>query len=87
MSTKNKKTKSQKVAKESKSEFVKANDLTVDSHDQPANDATSIPSLSAGVPLDRKSTSQVKDKSAKQQADDSKNDINPGSTLEDDIKW
>ena len=29
----------------------------------------------------------MKDKSTKQPADDSKNDINPGSTLEDDIKW
>ena len=90
MSTKNKKRKSQKVAKESKPEFVKTkpiHGLAVDSHDQPANDATSIPSLSADVPLDRKSTSKVKDKSTKQPADDSKNDINPGSTLEDDVKW
>ena len=88
MSTKNKKRKSQKIVKESKPESIKTKpirDLAVDSHDLPTNDAISIPPLSA-VSLDHKSTSKTKDKSTKQPTKDS-NDINPCSTIEDDIKW
>lgn len=83
MSTKNKKRKAQKVMKENKPEVVKTK--PVDSDDLPTNDATSSPP--AGVPVDHKSTSKMKDKSTKQPAGPSKDDINPGSTLEDDIRW
>ena len=89
MSTKSKKRRSQKVVKESKPEVVKTkpvHGLAVGLHDLPTkfNDAASNP---PGVPLDDKSTSTMKDKSMKQLADPSKDDVNPGSTLEDDIKW
>ena len=83
MSTKSKKRKSQKLVKESKPEVVKTKPVHGLAVDLPTNDATSNP---PGVPL-HKSTSKTKDKSTKQPADSSKDDINPGNTLDDDIKW
>jgi len=91
MSTKSKKRKSHKVVKEGKPDSVKTKPLhdVVDSHDLPT-DTTVVSSLSkkpVDKSLDCKSTDKVKHKSIKQSTDSSKNDINPVSTLEDDVKW
>ena len=52
--------------------------------DLPTNDATSNP---PGVPLYHKSTSKTNNKSTKQPTDSSKDDINQGSTLDNDFRW
>ena len=76
--------KSQKLVKESKSEVVNTKPVHGLAVDLPTNYATSNP---PGVPLHHKSTSKTKDKNTKQPADPSKDNIKPGSTLDDDIKW
>lgn len=89
MSTKHKKRKRPKVVEESKSESVRTNDL-VDSHDLPTNDVTLVSTLTekpVDKLLDCKATSKKKDKISTQPKDNSKNDVNPASTLENDIKW
>ena len=70
--------------KESKPEVVNTKPVDGLVVDLPTNDATSNP---PGVPLYHKSTIKTKDKSTKQPADPSKDDIKPVSTLDDDIKW
>ena len=87
MSTKNKKRKSHKVVREAKPKSLKTEPVhdVDDSCHLAANDPTSISSLSVSKSKssDGKFTSKKEDKCTKQQKDD----INPGSTLEDDIKW
>jgi len=83
MSSKNKR-KNHKVVKESKSGSLKPTHDVIDSCEFPKNDATMTSPLSVSESLDCKSTSKMKSKSTKHV---SKDDISPGSTLEDDIKW
>ena len=83
MSSKNKKRKGHKVVKETKPKSLKAEPVHDVEDDLPKNDAASFSLLSISKSSDDKSASKLKDKSTKQQKDD----LNPGSTLEDDIKW
>lgn len=83
MSTKSRKRKSQKAVKESKLKPESTHD-TVDSHDLPMSDATPVSQLSTGASLNSKITGKM---STKQSVGGPTNDIDPVSTLEDDIRW
>lgn len=90
MSAKNKKRKSQKVVKESKSESLKTKCVhdVVDSCDLQTNNVTLISPLTVSKALDCKSTSKMRERSTKQSTSVPKDDINPdSSTLENDVKW